>query len=161
MGNFDTAIKHVLEHEGGYVNDPDDPGGETNYGISKRSYPDLDITNLTQAQAIEIYRRDFWDTQWNLIVSQDLSTALLDASVNMGRMAAVKLLQRAVNKAYCRDLLVVDGIFGRKTLAAVNEDGEDTLREFRASRSMFYIDLAWNQPTMKKFLPGWIRRAVV
>lgn len=161
MGNFDTAIKLVLEHEGGYVNDPDDPGGETNYGISKRSYPDVDMVNLTQAQAIEIYRRDFWDKQWALIVSQDLSTALLDASVNMGRSAAVKLLQKSVNKAYCRELLVVDGVFGNKTLAAVNEASEDVLREFRAHRSLFYIDLAWNQPTMKKFLPGWIRRAVV
>ena len=161
MGNFNTAIKLVLEHEGGYVNDPDDPGGETNYGISKRSYPDVDIANLTQPQAVEIYQRDFWDKQWNLILSQDLSTALLDASVNMGRAAAVKLLQRAANKAYCRDMLTVDGVVGAKTIAALNEASEDVLREFRASRSMFYIDLAWNQPTMKKFLPGWIRRAVV
>lgn len=161
MGRFEPAILHVLEHEGGYVNDPDDPGGETNYGISKRSYPDVDIAHLTQAQAIDIYRRDFWDTQWEQIDSQELSTALLDASVNMGRPAAVKLLQRAANKVYCRDLLVVDGVVGRKTLAALNESSEDILREFRASRSLFYIDLAWNQPTMKKFLPGWIRRAVV
>lgn len=161
MGNFETAIKLVLEHEGGYSNDPADPGGETNYGISKRSYPDEDITNLTQAKAIEIYRRDFWDKQWAMIVSQELSTALLDASVNMGRTAAVKLLQKSVNKAYCRDLLEVDGIFGTKTLGAVNEASEDVLREFRASRALFYVDLAWVKPEMKKFLPGWIRRAVV
>lgn len=161
MGNFDTAIKLVLEHEGGYVNDPADPGGETNYGISKRSYPDVDVQNLTQAQAIDIYRRDFWDKQWAMIVSQELSTALLDASVNMGRSAAVKLLQRAVNKAYCRDLLEIDGIFGTKTLGAVNEASEEVLREFRASRALFYVDLVWVKPEMKKFLPGWIRRAVV
>lgn len=161
MGNFDTAIKLVLEHEGGYVNDPADPGGETNYGISKRSYPDVDVKNLTQAQAIDIYRRDFWDKQWALIVSQDLSTALLDASVNMGRTAAVKLLQKAVNKAYCRDLIEIDGVFGNATLAAVNEAPDEVLREFRAHRTLFYVDLAWVKPEMKKFLPGWIRRAVV
>ena len=159
--NFDTAFDRLMGHEGGYVNDPADPGGETNYGISKRSYPTLDITNLTQAQAIEIYRRDFWDKTWNDIDSQELATALLDASVNMGRMAAVKLLQQAVNHAYHHEMLAVDGVFGRKTLAAVNEASEDVLREFRASRSLFYIDLAWVNPTMKKFLPAWIRRAVV
>lgn len=161
MARFDVAILLVLAHEGGYVNDPDDPGGETNYGISKRSYPDVDITNLTQAQAIEIYRRDFWDKTWDAIESQEVATALLDASVNMGRMAAVKLLQKAANRIYHREMLVVDGVFGRKTLDAVNVASEDVLREFRASRTLFYVDLAWVKPEMKKFLPGWIRRAVV
>src|SRR5690606_2973445 len=58
---FLHAVEVVLEHEGGYVHDPHDPGGETKFGISKRQYPDLDIANLTREQAIEIYRRDWWD----------------------------------------------------------------------------------------------------
>ena len=58
--SFDLAIPIVLENEGGYVNDPADPGGETKYGISKRSYPALDIKNLTVEQATAIYLRDFW-----------------------------------------------------------------------------------------------------
>jgi len=53
-------VPHVLKREGGYVDDPTDRGGETKYGISKRSYPQLDIKNLTLEQALEIYRKDYW-----------------------------------------------------------------------------------------------------
>ena len=59
--SFDEIIDIVLEHEGGYVNDPDDPGGETNFGIAKRSHPDVDIANLTKAGAKEIYKAEYWD----------------------------------------------------------------------------------------------------
>ena len=59
--SFDEIIEVVLHHEGGYVNDPKDPGGETNYGISKRAYPDVDIKNLTEDGAKDIYRRDYWE----------------------------------------------------------------------------------------------------
>jgi hypothetical protein len=59
--HFERAVAFVLRHEGGYVNDPRDPGGETKYGISKRAYPRLDIKGLTEADAKEIYRRDYWE----------------------------------------------------------------------------------------------------
>ena len=54
---FNEIIEKVLEHEGGYVNDPHDAGGETNYGIAKRWYPNVDIKNLTKEQAKKIYKR--------------------------------------------------------------------------------------------------------
>jgi hypothetical protein len=57
---FEEIIEIVLEHEGGYVNDPDDAGGETKYGIAKRWYPDVDIKNLTKEQAKKIYHTDYW-----------------------------------------------------------------------------------------------------
>ena len=57
---FRKAIEVILKYEGGYVNDPNDLGSETNFGISKRSYPNVDIKNLTKEQAIEIYHRDWW-----------------------------------------------------------------------------------------------------
>ena len=60
MSAFDYALDFVLREEGGYTNNPNDPGGETNYGICKRNYPNLDIKGLTRAQAIAIYRRDYW-----------------------------------------------------------------------------------------------------
>ena len=56
--DYKEIISKVLEHEGGYVNDPKDLGGETNFGITKRWYPDLDIKNLTKEDAIEIYKKD-------------------------------------------------------------------------------------------------------
>jgi len=59
MANFNQALKKTLVFEGGYVNDPDDPGGETNFGISKRAYPDLDIPNITDRQVRNIYWRDY------------------------------------------------------------------------------------------------------
>tara|TARA_R100000963_G_C4537062_1_gene35886 strand:+ start:39 stop:254 length:216 start_codon:yes stop_codon:yes gene_type:complete len=61
LTKFDDIIEVVLEHEGGYVNDPDDPGGETNFGVAKRSHPDVDIANLTKDSAKEIYKEHYWD----------------------------------------------------------------------------------------------------
>jgi lysozyme family protein len=61
MTPFQSAVKFLLDHEGGYVNNPNDPGGETNYGISKRMYPDVDVRNLSIADAMSIYKRDYWD----------------------------------------------------------------------------------------------------
>ena len=61
ISKFDEIIEVVLEHEGGYVNDPKDPGGETNFGIAKRSHPDVDIKNLTKESAKEIYKEVYWD----------------------------------------------------------------------------------------------------
>jgi len=60
MTLWERVGRSILRHEGGYVNNPNDPGGETKYGISKRSYPNVDIKNLTPEQALEIYHRDFW-----------------------------------------------------------------------------------------------------
>ena len=57
---FKDGVIQVLNHEGGYVDDPDDNGGETNFGISKRAYPRVDIKNLTRKQAIKIYYQDYW-----------------------------------------------------------------------------------------------------
>lgn len=82
LSGFDRSIRFVLRWEGGYANNPADPGGETNFGISKRSYPDVDIKNLTQQQAIEIYRRDYWPIastyEWPLCL------AVFDLAVNGG-----------------------------------------------------------------------------
>ena len=58
--SFESIVQVVLKHEGGYVNDPDDSGGETNFGISKRAFPDLDIKNLTKEDAVKIYHDKYW-----------------------------------------------------------------------------------------------------
>jgi lysozyme family protein len=90
--SFDTAVALVLAHEGGYTAGlPDDPGGETNFGISKRAYPALDIAALTRADAMDIYERDYWtpamaDAPW-----QAVANCMLDCAVNQGP-AACRLL---------------------------------------------------------------------
>ena len=97
MSKFDEIIEGVLEHEGGYVNDPTDLGGETNYGITKRFYPDVDIKNLTKEGAKEIYKKDYWDKNKVDDLPDDLKHIYFDMCVNQGRGSAVRILQRAIN----------------------------------------------------------------
>lgn len=82
--NFEAAMKFIFKWEGGYVNDPDDPGGETKYGISKRAYPNVDIKNLTKDQAKEIYFRDYWLKAGLDKYPQDKAIVLMNVAVNMG-----------------------------------------------------------------------------
>lgn len=82
--NFKTAMAFVRKWEGGYVNDPDDPGGETKYGISKRAYPKEDIKNLTRERAEFLYKRDYWDVLNLDNFPQDKAIVLFNVAVNMG-----------------------------------------------------------------------------
>ena len=81
---FDLAFDRLIGHEGGYVNDPDDPGGETKWGISKRSYPHLDIAALTREEAREIYLRDFWSRINADRLPFSIAYQLLDFAINSG-----------------------------------------------------------------------------
>ncbi len=96
---FEEALAFVLAHEGGYSCDPRDPGGETKYGISRRSYPGLDIANLSREQAASIYRRDYWDALGLSRLPMELALPIFDAAVNAGREPAVRWLQEALNGA--------------------------------------------------------------
>ena len=153
--NFDDIIEVVLHHEGGYVNDPDDPGGETYFGIAKRSHPDVDIANLTKDGAKEIYKEHYWDRNKVEDLPEDLRHIYFDMCVNQGRGRAVKIMQRAAN-AKGADL-VVDGGMGPKTIAAM--DGVE-LQRVRAYRVKYYADLVTRKPDLEKFYFGWFRRAL-
>jgi lysozyme family protein len=89
---FDKAVQIILRLEGGYVNHPNDPGGETKYGISKRAYPDLNIAALTKEQAIAIYKRDYWDKAECDLLEPAFALAYFDMAVNSGVSAARRLL---------------------------------------------------------------------
>ena len=82
--DFDKALRFVLKFEGGYVNDPRDPGGETNFGISKRAYPDLDIASLTRQAAGQIYFKDYWQASGADKLAWPLNVIHFDTSVNCG-----------------------------------------------------------------------------
>lgn len=145
---FDTLIDRLLDHEGGYVNDPRDPGGETRFGISKRSYPSIDIKNLTRAVAVDIYRRDFWDRIQGDTLPQAFAFQALDAAVNHGMENAVRWLQRAA-------CVAEDGVIGPVTLAAVGRaDPADLVLLFNAERLRFYARLA----AFDAFGRGWVYR---
>jgi lysozyme family protein len=156
---FEHAIKIVLKHEGGYSNDPVDPGGETKYGITKRTYPYLDIKNLTIRDAKFIYYDDFWlKGKYYKIHSKYLGTKVFDAAVNMGIRRANKILQKACNRM--GEHLVVDGIIGPKTIAIVNSlDACDLRQEYRREMYSFYKGLIRRRPRLAKYKNGWKNRA--
>ena len=154
MKTFDEIIEKVLEHEGGYVNDPKDLGGETKYGITKRFYPDVDIKNLTIEQATEIYKKDYWDKNKVESLPQNLWHIYFDMCVNMGKRTAVKVLQRAANNKG-RDI-EVDGGLGPMTIGALKGVELDRVRAFRVK---YYVDLITARPEQEKFYLGWFRRA--
>ena len=144
---FNRAVELVLGLEGGYVNDPDDPGGETRYGISKRAYPELDIKGLIKSQAITIYRQDYWEANHVGSLPRMLQMAYFDCCVNSGGRQAALLLQRTVG-------VTQDGIVGRKTLTAANMYPGILYQDFLAERALFYTRLK----TFDKYGRGWLRR---
>ena len=153
--SFEKIINKVLEHEGGYVNDPKDLGGETKYGITKRFYPDIDIKNLTIEQAKEIYKKDYWDRNRVESLPQNLWHIYFDMCVNMGKRTAVKVLQRAANNKG-RDI-DVDGGLGPATIGALKGVELDRVRAFRVK---YYVDLITAKPEQEKFYLGWFRRSL-
>ena len=155
LTRFYDIIEVVLEHEGGYVNDPDDPGGETNFGIAKRSHPDVDIKNLTKDGAKEIYYQDYWIKNRVTQMPEDLKHIYFDMCVNQGRGRAVKILQRAAN-AKGADLKV-DGGLGPKTIRALKGVELDRVRAYRIK---YYADLVTRKPDLEKFYFGWFRRGL-
>jgi len=155
LTKFDDIIEVVLHHEGGYVNDPDDPGGETNFGIAKRSHPDVDIANLTKDGAKEIYKEHYWDKNKVESLSEELRHIYFDMCVNQGRGRAVKILQRAANGKGAE--LKVDGGMGPKTIAAMEGVELDRVRAYRIK---YYADLVTRKPDLEKFYFGWFRRGL-
>ena len=160
MSSFDDAIDATLKHEGGFVNNPNDPGGATRYGISQRSFPDEDIANLTLDRAKAIYRKNYWPAIYDKIVHQSIATKLFDTGVNTGMTPAVKILQEALYA--CGDVgIIVDGKFGPRTLASVNNmEPNGLLFQMRTIQAAYYEHLMDKNPKLRVFAKGWSRRAL-
>ena len=153
--SFEQIIEQVLEHEGGYVNDPHDSGGETNFGIAKRWYPNVDIKNLTKEQAKKIYHQDYWNPAKCNEVPPKLRHIYFDMCVNFGRRGAVKVLQQAANSKN-RDKIKVDGGIGPATLKAIQNLSVDRVRAYRVLR---FANIVIDKPNQERFWLGWYRRA--
>jgi lysozyme family protein len=147
MSTSAKAIANVLLHEGGYVNHPEDPGGETNFGISKRAYPNLNIRSLTREDAMDIYRRDYWLPIKGDQLPPAVAIYLMDTAVNVGVSRAIRMLQKVVGA-------VDDGSIGPKTIEAVKAT-PNALQLLDAARLAYYRRL----PTFATFGRGWTRRA--
>ena len=152
---FKDLIGNILDREGGYVDHPNDPGGETKYGIAKRSHPKEDIKNLTKERAAEIYEKDYWTPSRASSIPGSLQETYFDMVVNMGQRRAVKILQEACNSKGCK--LVVDGLIGRNTIRESKKIDDSRLKVFRI---LFYTDLIKRKPKLSDFIVGWIRRAM-
>tara|TARA_Y100000593_G_scaffold14077_1_gene26481 strand:+ start:1664 stop:2143 length:480 start_codon:yes stop_codon:yes gene_type:complete len=155
LTTFDEIIEKVLEHEGGYVDDPTDSGGETKYGISKKAYPDEDIKGLTVERAKELYKRDYWDRFRVSDLPNRIRHIYVDMCINMGGRRATKILQEACNSknSYKID---IDGGIGKDTIKASSNLEEFRLRAYRV---MFYAELVIKKPDQMKFWVGWFRRS--
>jgi len=158
---FLKAVEMVLTHEGGYSRDPADPGGETKFGISKKSYPNLDIEHLSRDEAIGIYFRDFWEKyRYCELRDEALAAKVFDFSVNMGPGAAHTHLQLAVMFSSLMTVKV-DGILGPKTIKACNDHPVPTLllATYKLKAIKYYADLGVDSGRVK-YLRGWIYRAL-
>lgn len=157
--NFASAVERVLEHEGGWVNDPDDEGGETRHGISSASYPDEDIANMTRERARALYRRDYWDKAKVELLPHGIRGTVFDMAVNAGPSRAVSLLQKALGSLQSVEV-DVDGVVGPQTAqAAKSVHPETLLHAYTARRIDYYLGLGAARPRLQKFQRGWMRRA--
>lgn len=145
---WNSAFNLLMEFEGGFVDNPNDKGGATKYGISKKQYPDLDIENLTIEKAKEIYHRDYWDRYKCRFLPDYLSVALFDSVVNSNAKRMIKLLQKALG-------VTVDGIIGNETIGAANRlPAKKVLNDFLDLRLEHLMSLKdW-----KYFGKGWAAR---
>lgn len=147
---FIRAADIVLSHEGGYVNDPNDAGGETKFGIARRYHPTVDIASLTFEQAREIYRREYWVKQGLDRLPPPLALVTLDAVIHGG--PAVIWLQNAVGAR-------ADGALGPRTIAsaqaAVAKDGTGSVVGDILAQRLVYLA---TRPGWRFYALGWSRR---
>ena len=154
--NFDKSLKMILHHEGGYVNHPRDPGGETKLGVTKRVYEEWggtkDMRDLTQEDVAPIYEKNYWGRAKCDHLPSGLDLAVFDWAVNSGVGRAAKKLQTMIGTE-------ADGGIGPNTLRTLDEyiehhGIEETLRNYKAIRQKFYESLS----TFDTFGKGWTKR---
>jgi lysozyme family protein len=154
--SWPQASQFIIFIEGGLVDDPNDPGGLTKFGISQRSYPSLDIASLTVDRALDIYHKDYWLANGCSTLPYPLDILVFDASVNCDGVEAIKFLQRTAG-------ITDDGVFGPQTKqAAVNVARRPHFAavSYLSYREKFYADLETTRPTNAKVERGWMFRCL-
>ena len=154
--NYDKCLKTILHHEGGYVNHPKDPGGETNLGVTKRVYQEhggtKDMKDLLVEDVAPIYKKGYWDKMKGDDLPGGLDLCVFDFGVNAGPGRAAKYLQTQIGT-------VADGGIGPNTLAKleeyIRENGEhEAVKKYQEMRQKYYESLS----TFATFGKGWTRR---
>ena len=158
QSNYDKCLETILHHEGGYVNHPKDPGGETNLGVTKRVYEEFggtkDMKDLTVEDVAPIYKKSYWDRVKGDELPAGLDLCVFDFGVNAGTGRAAKYLQNLVGAT-------ADGAIGPATLRTVNayvqvEGLGATIDAYQSARQGYYEKLS----TFETFGKGWTRRVI-
>ena len=156
--NYQKCIETILHHEGGYVNHPKDPGGETNLGVTKRVYEEWggtkDMKDLTVEDVAPIYKKNYWDRVKGDQLPSGLDLCVFDFGVNAGTGRSAKYLQTMIGT-------VADGGIGPNTLKKldgyVEEHGlNETIKSYQVERQKYYESLS----TFETFGRGWTRRVI-
>ena len=154
--NYQECLEMILHHEGGYVNHPEDPGGATNLGVTKRVYEEwvgrtVTLDKMEQLQVSDvapIYKKNYWDRVKGDQLPSGLDLCVFDFGVNAGPVRSAKMLQSCVDATE-------DGVIGPKTLARVSEqDTEELIKLFSVKREEYYKSLKH----FETFGRGWLRR---
>jgi lysozyme family protein len=148
---FDICFEHTVGLEGGYVNDPHDPGGETMWGITRRDHPDLWLKGVpTIEQAKQRYYEQYWLPPQCDKLAAPFDMLVFDAAVNQGIRPAVRIVQRALD-------LVDDGIVGPKTIAACRAANVEQVAMALAQRARAYAITRG----FDRFGLGWLKRTYI
>lgn len=174
MADFTNAFNLVIANEGGYTNDPDDPGGETYKGLARNMHSNwpgwaiidnmklqsgfpanLDQNNQLQEMISDFYRETFWNKMnGDKIQVQDIANSIFDFGVNAGLATSVSMAQKIVGAQ-------TDGILGPKSLEGINNFNTDHfLAAFTVAKISRYINIVKKRPTSRKFFYGWVCRAL-
>ncbi len=176
MSSRDYIINQVIEREGGYIDDPSDSGGETNYGVTVAVARGAGyfgaMRDLPRSVAFDIYVERFWVTvngDGLQMLSPDIAEEVVDTGVNMGPGRAARFLQRALNvfnqRGNLYDDITVDGQIGAATLTALRyylqkREGAILLLALNCLQAAAYIDLAERREKDEKFIYGWLKNRV-
>lgn len=174
MANFTPAYEDMLAHEGGYVNDKDDPGGETYRGVAckihskwdgwtlidimkrDRAFPsNLDKSEELQLAVRNFYETNFWDKiKGDKIDNQEVAASIFDFAVNAGVRTSASLAQIVVNAT-------TDGVIGPQSLGLINSfDPNHFLAEFTIAKIARYVNIVKRRSSSRKYFYGWVRRAL-
>jgi len=174
MAEFTKAFQLVIAHEGGYGNDPDDPGGETYKGVARKIFSkwdgwikidilkrqtgfpaNLDKDVDLQQNVVDFYRVNFWDKMnGDNITNQQVAESIFDFGVNAGVGTSVSLAQLVIQTE-------ADGVIGPQTIEAINKfDPEHFIAAFTVAKIARYVSIVKKRPTSQKYFYGWVRRAL-
>ena len=150
---FQQAVKRTKLIEGGYDNNENDRGGETNYGISTKFYPNEDIKNMTPERACAIFYRDYWIKHKINQLPDELADIVFDNGIVQGQKTSIRHLQRALG-------VKADGIIGSDTLNAINYANYSTIKqEFINNVKSRIKAIVTKDPSQETFKNGWINRS--